>query len=82
VRSLALQCDNPVYVSERWDGGTNRWGQKGVVPATSSDILVDFDINPDPYRIDLRGGGQHLSLLSVSTSANVCKLATIQRHNP
>lgn len=82
VRSLALQCDNPVYYSERWDGGVNRWGQKGAVPATSSDTLVDFDVNPDPYRIDLRGGVQHISVRSVSTSANTCKLSTIQRHTP
>jgi hypothetical protein len=82
ARSLALQCDNPVYYSERWDGGTNAWNQKGAVPATTSDVLVDFDINPDAYRVDLRGGAQHISVRSVSTSANVCKVMTIQRHNP
>ncbi len=83
ARSISLQCDNPVYYSERWDGGTNAWGEKGVTAATSSDILVDFDINPDPYRIDFRGtGNQNISVKSVSTSANVCRVGTIQRNTP
>ena len=82
VRSLALQCDNPVYYSERWDGGVNRWKQKGAVPATTSDMLVDFDTNPDPYRIDLRGNGQHISVRSTTTNANTCRVGTVQRNTP
>jgi hypothetical protein len=83
ARSIALQCDNPVNYSERWDGGANAWGEKGVTPATTSDMLIDFDINPDPYRIDFRGtGNQNISIRSVSVSANVCRVGIIQRHAP
>lgn len=82
VKSLAVQCDNPVYYSERWDGGVNNLKQNGVVPATSSDMLIDFDINPDPYRVDLRGQGRHVSLKSVGTSANNCRVGTVERASP
>ena len=82
TKSLALQCNNPVYYSEKWDGGTNPYGQKGAVPATSSDILIDFDTNPDPYRIDLRGQSMHISVMSTSTTANTCRVGTIQRNVP
>lgn len=82
VRSLALQCDNPVYYSERPDGGVSQWNQKGVAAATTSDMLIDFDINPDPYRIDLRGGSQHISVKSTTTTANTCRVGSVQRHVP
>ena len=85
ARSITLQCNDPVYVSERWDGGSDRWHQRGVMPATSYDTLIDFDTNPDPYRIDFRGGGQtnHISVKPVAASAsNVCRISTIQRHVP
>ena len=83
ARSIAIQCDNPVYYSERWDGGTNAWGERTVMPATSSDMLIDFDINPDPYRVDFRStGNQNVSVKSVSTSANNCRFGTIQRNTP
>lgn len=85
--SLVLQCKDPVYYSEKWDGGVDKWNQRGVVPATSNDVLVDFDINPDGYRIDFRGGanGQnnHLSVKPVSASAtNFCTFSTISRKSP
>ena len=82
VRSLALQCDNPVYYSERPDGGQSQWGQKGVAAATTSDMLIDFDINPDPYRIDLRAGSQHISVKSTTVTANTCRVGTISRNVP
>lgn len=82
AQSLFIQCDNPVYYSEAPSNTVSLWGEKEVTPATTSDVLVDFDLNPDAYRIDLRGTAQHLSILSVSTSANVCKVGTVERHIP
>ena len=82
ARSLFLQCDNPVYYSESPSNTRSLWGEKEVTPATTSDVLVDFDINPDAYRIDLRGTAQHISILSVSTSANTCKVGPVERHIP
>lgn len=87
--SLVLQCKDPVYYSEKWDGGVDRWNQRGVIPATSNDILIDFDVNPDGYRIDLRGAtsygiqNQHISVKPVSASAtNMCTFSTIKRASP
>lgn len=82
AQSLFLQCDNPVYYSEAPSNTFSIWGEKEVTPATTSDVLVDFDLNSDPYRIDLRGTAQHISILSVSTSANVCKVGTVERRIP
>lgn len=82
AQSLFLQCDNPVYYSETPSNTYSIWGEKEVTPATTSDVLIDFDLNPDAYRIDLRGSAQHISILSVSTSANVCKVGTVERHIP
>lgn len=82
AKSLALQCDNAVYYSERWDGGVNNLKQNGVVPATTSDMLIDFDVNPDPYRIDLRGQARHISVKSTSTTANTCRVGTVERAVP
>ena len=82
AQSLFIQYDNPVYYSEVPSNTYSLWGEKEVAPATTSDVLVDFDINPDAYRIDLRGTAQHISILSVSTSANVCKVGTVERHIP
>lgn len=82
AQSLFLQCDNPVYYSEAPSNTFSIWGEREVTPATTSDVLVDFDLNSDPYRIDLRGTAQHISILSVSTSANVCKVGTVERHIP
>lgn len=85
--SLVMQCKDPVYYSEKWDGGVDRWNQRGVVPATTNDVLVDFDINPDGYRIDFRGSkagmNNHISVKPVSASAsNVCTFSTIYRNTP
>jgi hypothetical protein len=85
--SLVLQCKDPVYYSEKWDGGVDQWNQRGVTPATSNDVLVDFDMNPDGYRIDFRGSASgknnHLSIKPVSASAtNFCTLSTIERKSP
>ncbi len=85
--SLVMQCKDPVYYSEKWDGGVDKWGQRGVVPATSNDVLVDFDLNPDGYRIDFRGSrsgkNNHLSVKPVSASAtNFCTFSTIERKSP
>ncbi len=85
ARSIALQCNDPVYVSEQWDGGVDQWNQRGVHAATSYDTLVDFDINPDPFRIDFRGGGatNHISVKPVAASAtNFCRISTISRNVP
>lgn len=82
AQSLFIQCDNPVYYSEAPSNTYSLWGEKEATPATTSDVLVDFDTNPDAYRIDLRGTAQHISILSVSTSANVCKVGTVERHIP
>ena len=84
VRAVALQCDNPVYVSEKPSGTVDNWGQANVTAATSLDPLIDFDINPDPYRIDFRGAGKvnHISVKPVGTSSNTCKLSTINRNVP
>jgi hypothetical protein len=88
VSSIVMQCRDPVYYSEKWDGGSDTWNQRGVVPATTNDILVDFDANPDGYRIDLRGSAvagqnQHISVKPVSASAsNFCTFSTIKRSSP
>ena len=83
ARSVALQCKDPVYYSEKWDGGVDRWNQRGVVPATANDILIDFDSNPDGYRIDLRGTGNAISVKPVTASAsNTCTVSTINRNVP
>jgi hypothetical protein len=87
--SLVLQCAAPVYYSEKWDGGVDKWGQRGVVPATANDVKIDFTTNPDGYRIDFRGAtsygisNQHLSIKPVTASAsNFCTLSTIMRKSP
>ena len=89
--SISMQCSDPVYYSEKWDGGVNNRRQhteRGVVPATTLDTLVDFDINPDPYRIDFRGtntygANQHVSVKPVSaSSSNRCVFSTIKRAVP
>lgn len=85
--SVVMQCKDPVYYSEKWDGGVDKWNQRGVMPATANDVLVDFDVNPDGYRIDLRGSctgcNQHISVKPVSASAsNVCTFSTIKRASP
>ena len=85
--SVVLQCKDPVYYSEKWDGGVDKWNQRGVTPATSNDVLVDFDMNPDGYRIDFRSSGgasnNHLSIKPVSASAtNFCTISTIYRKTP
>ena len=85
ARSITLQCNAPVTYSEKWDGGVDRWGQRGVVPATTNDTLVDFSTNPDPYRIDFRGSAtsNNISLKPVTASSSlVCKIATISRNVP
>ena len=91
--SIVMQCRDSsagikVYYSEKWDGGYDNWAQRGVVPATSNDELVDFSTNPDGYRIDLRATGiqnanQHISVKPVSASASAyCTFATIKRIAP
>lgn len=89
--SISFQCSDPVYYSEKWDGGVDSRRQRperGVVPATTLDTLVDFDINPDPYRVDFRNPGvagqnQHISLKPVAASAsNRCVISTIKRAVP
>lgn len=82
AQSLFLQCDNPVFYSEKPTASYSTYNQREVTPATSTDVLVDFDLNPDPYRVDLRGQAQHISILSVSTTANVCKVGTVHRNVP
>lgn len=82
AQNLFVQCDNPVYYSETPASTVNRFNQRNVRAATSGDVLIDFDANPDSYRINLRGQAQHISLLSVSTSANTCKVGTVERHIP
>jgi hypothetical protein len=85
ARSVVLQCKDPVYYSEQWDGGSDSWNQRGVMPATANHTLIDFDANPDGYRIDFRGGGatNHLSIKPVAASAsNVCTVSTINRNVP
>lgn len=84
ANTLVMQCKDPVYYSEKWDGGVDKRGQRGVVPATANDELVDFDMNPDGYCITFRGtvAGQnnHISVKPVSASAsNVCTFATTTR---
>jgi hypothetical protein len=91
--SIVMQCRDSsagikVYYSEKWDGGSDSWGQRGVVPATSNDELVDFSANPDGYRINLRGRGiqnanQHMSVKPVTASASAyCTFATHQPSSP
>ncbi len=85
--SIVMQCAAPVYYSEKWDGGVDRWGQRGVVAATTRDEKVDYTINPDGYRIDFRGTAagknNHISVKPVSASAtNFCTFATIERKTP
>jgi hypothetical protein len=84
--SVVLQCSAPVYYSEQWDGGTDAWGQRGVVPATSNHEKIDFSVNPDGYRIDFRDGfigNHHLSIKPVAASAsNFCTISTIKRASP
>lgn len=85
--TLVMQCRDPVYYSEKWDGGVDRWNQRGVVSATANDELVDFDVNPDGYRIDFRPGGfsgnNHISVKPVTASAtNFCTFATVSRKIP
>lgn len=83
---IAMQCSDPVYYSEKWDGGVDSRRQKperGVVPATTSDTLVDFDANPDPYYITFRdaipaGSNRHVSVKPVSATSNVCKFSTVK----
>lgn len=84
--SVVMQCKDPVYYSEQWDGGRDGWNQFGVVPATTNSELVDFDANPDGYRIDFRDGftgNHHISVKPVSASTtNFCTFATIKRAVP
>ena len=91
--SIVMQCRDSsagikVYYSEKWDGGSDNWSQRGVVPATANDELVDFSANPDGYRIDLRAVGiqnanQHISVKPVSASASAyCTFATTKRIAP
>ena len=83
--SVVLQCAAPVYYSEKWDGGTDNWNQRGVMPATANDVKIDFSANPDGYRIDFRGNGatNNLSIKPVTASAsNFCTLSTISRKSP
>lgn len=89
--SIAVQCSDPVYYSEKWDGGMDtrrRNIERGVVPATTLDTLIDFDINPDPYRIDFRdsippGQNRHISVKPVAaSSSNRCVFETIKRAVP
>lgn len=82
ARTLMLQCDNPVYYSSVPDGLANSTQQKTVRAAVSTDPMIDFDINPDPYRIDLRAGSQHISVQSVSTAANTCRVGSVSRLVP
>ncbi len=82
ARSLMIQCDNPVRYSSVPDGLANSLKQKTVRTVADTDPMIDFDINPDPYRIDLRNGSQHISLKSVSTSANTCNVGSVSRLVP
>lgn len=92
--SVAFQCLDSngagvkVYYSEQWDGGFDKWNQRGVMPATTSSTLVDFSINSDPYRIDFRGSAmpgqnQHVSVKPFAASQSaVCTFSTIKRASP
>lgn len=90
--SIAIQCDNPVYVtdvpSSTGSGKTvfNGFAQRAVRAATSADELIDFDINPDSYRWDFRstqtGVSNNVSIKPVSSSSNTCRLMSIQRNTP
>ena len=89
--SVALQCNDPVYYSEQWGGTVTNLRNVAVrepVAATTNGILVDFDINPDPYRIDFRdaipaGQTRTLSAKPVTGNAtNRCTLSTIKRSSP
>lgn len=89
VRSIAIQCDNPVYVSDLPTGVVSTSGgfaQRAVRAATSADEVIDFDVNPDPYRWDFRSpsttASSNLSVKPVSASSNVCRFSTIERHVP
>jgi hypothetical protein len=86
--SIAMQCDNPVYVSDTPTGVAtfNGYTRRTVRAATSADEVIDYDINPDPYRWDWRSSQtnviNNLSVKPVSSSSNVCRFSTIQRNNP
>jgi hypothetical protein len=86
--SIAIQCDNPVYVSDVPSGTTtfNGFTRRTVRAATSADEVIDFDVNPDPYRWDFRssqtGVINNLSVKPVSSASNTCRFSTIQRNTP
>jgi hypothetical protein len=86
--SIAMQCDNPVYVDDVPSGVDtfNGYTRRTIRAATSADEVIDFDVNPDPYRWDWRSSQtnviNNLSVKPVSSSSNVCRFSTIQRNNP
>lgn len=86
--SIAIQCDNPIYVSDVPTGVSsfNGYTRRTVRAATSADEVIDFDINPDPYRWDFRssqtGVINNVSVKPLSASSNVCRFSTIQRNTP
>lgn len=86
--SIAMQCDNPVYVSDLPTGYStlNGYTRRTVRAATSADEVIDFDVNPDPYRWDWRSTqtnvSNNLSVKPVSTASNVCRFSSIERHTP
>ena len=88
MTSVAIQCDNPVYVSDTPTGLTtfNGFTRRTVRAATSADEVIDFDANPDAYRWDWRGTqtnvANSLSIKPVSSSSNTCRLSSIQRSTP
>lgn len=82
AKSIFIQCDNPVRYSSISNGQTNTLKQRTPRTVVATDPLVDFDLNADAYRIDLRGQSQHLSVKSVSTSANTCNFGSVSRLVP
>lgn len=62
---VAMQCPNVVVHYDARPGGT----------ATTSDILVDFTANPDPYLIDLRSDESVISVRT-ATGSGTCVFAS------
>lgn len=62
---VAIQCPSTVIHYDARPGGT----------ATTSDILVDFTANPDPYLIDLRSDEKVLSVRT-ATGTGTCVFAS------
>lgn len=76
--TVLVACDQSVYIDSTNPSPGN---PNGTPTASSTDQLIDFASNKDPYIVYLNPGDKHIAVIQVTT-AGTCKFMTTLRPKP